>query len=318
MTTAANPHGVLILGSPRSGTTWSSEILGTAPGASLVHEPDNEVNDGYALIAKIGLGRFPAADAGLATPRYRRLWAEAFTPAERVDGPTASAVRKLMQKTPRPVRDGVLEGSTDRKARALRATLERLAQPKQGLDAGGPIIVKSVHAAFSAETIARIAEPRVVIIQRHPLNVLSSWIEFDWPPQRLEDRPELLELAGIADVEPFQARTDNERRAMSYAVLHRRFDRLLEDHPDWVSADHDDICLDPMDRFRKLFSDLALEWTAATEAAIVESDAPGAGYDTRRVASEQRDRWRARLDDATVAELVAVLDHYGVALPTDR
>ncbi len=316
MTTAESNRNLLILGAPRSGTTWSSEILGTTPGASLVHEPDNEVNDGYALIAKIGLGRFPAADAGLATPRYRRLWAEAFTAGDPASGVAAKITDVLMRRVPRPVRDDVLAGAVDAKSRMVRSLLERCAEPRHGAPTGGPIIVKSVHAAFAAETIVKIADPRVVVIRRHPLNVLSSWIEFDWPPQRLEERPELLALAGLDDIQPFPARNDNERRAMSYAVLHQRFERLFADHPDWVVADHDDVCGDPMHRFREMFASLDLEWSAATEAAIRLSDAPGSGYDTRRLASEQRERWRQRLDDATVAELTAVLEHYGVGIPS--
>ncbi len=287
-------------------------MLATAPGTRLVHEPDNDINDGFALLAKIGLGRHPTVSADEAPERYRELWREAFEHGGTVDTRTARAIDAARARIPREVLDGIMAGTPDRRGRVAQAVLERFAQPRCAGGSEGVRIVKSVHAAFVTDVVRSVADPHVLVIRRNPLNVLSSWIDFGWEPQGFEDDPRMVDLAGLADVTPFPDPTDDQRRAASYAVLHRRFDRLLAEHPDWVAADHDDLCDAPHDRFEELFGRLDLTWTDATVAAIDEANTPGTGYDTRRLASEQRHRWRARLSDEQVESIVDVLEHYGV------
>ncbi|WP_040493404.1 sulfotransferase [Ilumatobacter nonamiensis] len=309
------PERLLILGTPRSGTTWTSEIVGTAPGARLVHEPDNEVNDPFALLAKVGLGRFPVLESVAQCPdAYRQLWRAAFEHGGSPDTLRARAANTLLTRSPRPIRDEILSGRPSRRGRVLQFGLERLAEPRSASATAPLTVVKSVHALFAADMVVELAAPTVVVIRRHPLSVLSSWIEFDWPPQGLENDPEKVRLAGLENVAPFAATTHDERRAISYAILHRRVDRLLAENPSWHVADHDCICGDPLEEFRSLFDRLGLEWCPATEAAVRQSDTPGTGYDTQRVASEQIDVWRRRLDDDQIRALTAVLTHYGVAL----
>jgi hypothetical protein len=55
---------VLVVGVPRSGTTWTARVLGAALGTRLVMEPDNEKISAPAILPKRRLGRFPVLASG--------------------------------------------------------------------------------------------------------------------------------------------------------------------------------------------------------------------------------------------------------------
>src|SRR6202035_122847 len=49
---------LLLVGMPRSGTTWTMRVLASDPSLLAVMEPDNEVRSAPAIWAKRGSGRF--------------------------------------------------------------------------------------------------------------------------------------------------------------------------------------------------------------------------------------------------------------------
>jgi hypothetical protein len=92
---------ILVIGPPRSGTTWVEQVLGRATSARVVHEPDNETCNPFALRAKTPLGRFPVLAPGdIAPPAYVDLWGRAFgaraiaaPPAGSRPGPSCGRLR---------------------------------------------------------------------------------------------------------------------------------------------------------------------------------------------------------------------------------
>ena len=63
---------------------------------------------------------------------------------------------------------------------------------------------------------------------------------------------------------------------------------------------HEDLCDEPLDGFRALFDRLDVEFSADVIATIEERDRPATGYETKRVAADQSERWKSRLDDHQV------------------
>src|SRR3954470_8181444 len=87
---------ILVVGTPRSGTSWVGQALAAAQGAREVGEPDNEDNFPYAIKAKAGLGRFPVVPAGSrGPPASAALWEGAFAGGRRVRGPPTALSRSL-------------------------------------------------------------------------------------------------------------------------------------------------------------------------------------------------------------------------------
>ena len=68
---------VLILGVPRSGTTWSGRALGATEGTAYVNEPDGFA-DPYAFRVMLAHGEHPAIAPTEAARDYERLWEGAF------------------------------------------------------------------------------------------------------------------------------------------------------------------------------------------------------------------------------------------------
>src|SRR3974390_1628017 len=68
------PPPIVIVGLPRSGTTWTLRVLGTSPGAIKTLEPDHEEKFAAAIHAKRKLGRYPSLEPGQRAAAYRSLW----------------------------------------------------------------------------------------------------------------------------------------------------------------------------------------------------------------------------------------------------
>src|SRR5918994_3959368 len=83
---------VLVLGPPRSGSTWVSQVIASVPGAVRSHEPDNDAHVPFALVAKAGRGRHPWVRAGDDPADYAALWRTALTPGARARRAVASTL----------------------------------------------------------------------------------------------------------------------------------------------------------------------------------------------------------------------------------
>src|SRR5471032_1813404 len=75
---ASDSKPIVVLGLPRSGTTWTARLLACAPGTTAVMEPDNEKTSVTAVDAKRKVGRFPVLGARDESPLYGDLWAWAL------------------------------------------------------------------------------------------------------------------------------------------------------------------------------------------------------------------------------------------------
>src|SRR5581483_1257337 len=103
--TRSQPGRILVIGPPRSGTTWVEQVLGRAAGARVVHEPDNETCSPFALRAKATLGRFPVLAAGDRAPlAYFELWSRAFEGVGRAATARAQADEALAVLSAFPAR----------------------------------------------------------------------------------------------------------------------------------------------------------------------------------------------------------------------
>jgi hypothetical protein len=84
--TAAEARRILLVGIPRSGTTWVGAALGSAPKTIFIDEPDDERRWPQALHAKRGISRYPMIApgdsdrvGGYDITAYRELWETAFS-----------------------------------------------------------------------------------------------------------------------------------------------------------------------------------------------------------------------------------------------
>jgi hypothetical protein len=295
------------MGLPRSGTTWTASILACARGAVAVMEPDNEKESAAAVGAKYGLGRFPVLAPGEDAERYRALWAWAMAGAP--PGVGRSIGGRVFRAAGPDEREALASGHASARLRLAG----RLARPRPGRvppgTDGGRVVVKTVHACLAAEWVADACDAEVVVVLRHPANVLASWLELDMPDadRRLDRNPAVqaryVERWGLAAPGPEPV----ARAVWQLGLLTAALEEAAGRHPRWHVRVHEDLCADPAAEFRRLYDDLGLEWNDRAETTLREGDRPGGGFDLHRQASQAADAWRARLGADDVATLHAVL-----------
>ena len=310
---------VLIVGFPRSGTTWVARVLGETPNVKYVHEPDNDRLDPYALQAKRSLGRFPALDGEDDPGGYESLWQGAFGGGEASRSVRARVAWKILNSTDREVLSATV-GRTKPMPVRLRIA-SSLARP---LVAGGHearMIVKSVHAPLALDWITGRFGVELVIVLRHPVNVLASWVDLSLPDadRRLDEDPRVHELfLSRWAVAPPRPDASALERAAWHAGL---FSAALHEHRiarnNGVIVRHESYCVNPEVRFRELAESLRLTWSDEASALLRDSDREGTGFAPERITAEQPYRWQRTFDRQDVEKIRAVLERFPYDLWTD-
>jgi hypothetical protein len=314
---------VLVTGLPRSGTSWAAGTLRLSENCLYVPEPDNEKMAPFAMRAKRRIGRFPVLSVEEAAPLYEVLWDHALGMAEDWQGvPTLRRVRvhasKLILKNLKnslpPARlDSVMfrgRGANN----SLRLRLAKtISSPAVPLNSSGHVIAKSVHALMALEWIAARWNPKIVVVMRHPLNVLASWmdarVDLHDRDRQLDTHPKVLRRYVI----PWGISTPGPnasvlaRAAWHLGLLASVMEATLARNPSWHVLEHEWLCDDPHANFRRICQELGLRWSRRQDEFLSRSDRPGRGYELHRVASEQRERWRLRLTADEVDEALQVL-----------
>ena len=69
---------ILLVGVPRSGTTWTGNILAQAPNTLYIHEPGNERTSFLGYLNKMQSHRMPYLNQSHSDPKYYQLFDQAF------------------------------------------------------------------------------------------------------------------------------------------------------------------------------------------------------------------------------------------------
>jgi hypothetical protein len=320
------PRPILVLGPPRSGSSWVAQILSLTDGAEYIHEPDNEKTSLLGWLFKRELARFPRlpdstpADAGSARDgqrSFRALFRCAFAGRFASLLSSSALTRRLL----RTVDTEHFIQSKDGGGGAVEA-------PRTGVDgivrlmafvpsaARRLRIVKSVHSVLSPDWMARNfrAIPTIVTL-RSPYAVIDSRRRLKMPdavrssamsPGLQEEVIGKVLVASPATADPL------EQMALQLAISYRVLEAAaMRWH--WPVVAHEDLCTDPSTRFRAIFTTLSLPWSARVAEGISASNRAGDGYVPQRVASAEIDKWRARMTTAEIGTISRVLDRAGLS-----
>lgn len=301
---------LLLAGIPRSGTTWTMQVLGADPNLAPLLEPDNEGTSAPAIWGKKAVGRFPALQPGDHDQRYHGLWSWILAGAPR--SPRLRVAAQILRPVQPPGRTRFLQG---RRVPLMTMAGAIASHPGSGTPSelgNQRLLVKSVHVPLALEWLAEEFEIDVLVLLRHPGNVLASWLALNLNERfiRLEDNPavrtRLLDSWGVAAPGPDSL----ERMVFSIGVLTTALEAAASRHPRWLVRTHEQLCSDPGREFKKLYADLGLTWSEAVEGFLVGNDRPGEGFLTQRVAAELPDNWKRRLTSDQVAVMQRVLSQF--------
>lgn len=153
------------------------------------------------------------------------------------------------------------------------------------------LVLKEVHPAACA-WLLRHAQPRLVLLVRHPAAVALSYKRLGW----WTERPGEWHYLG-----------DFQGRALRAALA------ALADYPAHCVARYEDLCADPLGEFRRLFDFAGLDWGEPVEAFIQRAtsggDSNGEGR-TARHSLSMISAWRGSITAAEAAELRAAYRAY--------
>jgi hypothetical protein len=285
--------------------------MGSAEDACYVGEPDNERKEPFALRAKYGLGRFPTLEPGDQAPLYEQLWERAFAGKVRPKSPGAVAAKFLLKNAPKPQLRTAYASAEPKLSPRLRLVTALTAPPSQQLP-GSNVVVKSVYAPLAVEWIDERWKPRVLVVMRHPFNVLASWLELGFKHCNLHARALVQErYARRWGIElPRDDESPLARIAWEVGLLTSALEAIIERNPDYVVAGHESLCVEPVSQFKRLYRDVGLRWSRTAEEFLERSNRPGTGYAPKRITSEQPERWRRRLTPEQVEEIQDVLSRF--------
>jgi len=316
------PARVLIVGLPRSGSTFLQRALARTAGVSVVEEPDNADRRISACRAVRGQGLQPALRVDDPCPSLAACFAGAFDEATAVD----RRRRALAERVAAPSRANRRVRCADTQRPALPWRLRagmRLAPLRTGSGATATRLVKTVHMALSVDWLLRHTGARAVVTRRHPLDVLASWRSLGINPVRhgwhllCRDAPEGVAERFGAPPPPTGVLDSTPVVAWVVGLLMSGIEQALHDHPHLVVADHEIICRDPSSEVRHVARQVGLVWTDAAEEFVRASNSPGVGYTTTRVAATLPGSWRDRLEPDEIAEAREVLARFGWAARYD-
>ena len=330
---------ILIVGLPRSGTTWVGEVLASAHGARYVFEPDNEGLSPIAWLSKRGMHRFPYLAATDLATDYHRLWNTIIAGnggawyanvalglyIRRLLGCKSGLESYMGEKCGLRYVDRKMHwvGQTARKtpydvehhpfiallARHLLIS-ERRGQPDRH------IIVKSVHAPLSIEWITANFPVRALIVLRNPYSLYASYRRMRLPDgyRNLLFQSNLQRDWHLFGPEPSRLimQTQEDLVASQIMCMYKIMECQFARHPDWILVSHDRFCVTPHQGYSRIFEELDLAWSKTTDRKIATLNKPGKDFDPRRVAKEQPNKWKSELSEADQTTIRHWIDIFGL------
>jgi hypothetical protein len=179
-------------------------------------------------------------------------------------------------------------------------------------------VVKSVHAPFMVDWLRARWDPAVVVCFRHPLDVVASAIEAGTGARTLDVLRMLSREALAIGTEgygvPLPAADEHVARAAWRAgLVMSALAGACRAHPEYHVVQYEQVCANPVGRLRELVDAVGLEWSTETERFVTDSNQPGTIWQTKRIASEQLDRWRTRLTPREARAAADVLRQFPIA-----
>ena len=178
-----------------------------------------------------------------------------------------------------------------------------------GLMRGQRVLMKDPFAVFSAEWFAKCLNCKVVIAVRHPTAFVSSLKRLNWPYnfQDLLDQPLLMRDF----LEPYRGQIETAKAddvigqsALLWKLIYRVVHTTVERNPGFIAVRHEDLSLDPINGYRKLYETLGLDFTSRIEKIIRNSSSSDNPVEPSRkniysVKLDSRsniDNWKKRLE----------------------
>jgi len=286
---------LLVTGLPRSGTSWFARAIGAHPDIKYVHEPDNVDLTALGAVVARRCDYAKVLPPGARSRPFEILWDLSYAGGW-PRGRTGRWVERFLRirKVPLGLREIVALAFAEV---ASHRTPDR-----------PHVLVKSVRSLGATEWIEARYGPRILVVWRHPINMLGSFLERGWSRSDYVMQP-ILERFDGTDVWRAPASQPEEVMQILCARLELQF-AIASRHPDWRMFRHEDVARAPSERFRAVFADIGIPWADEVDVFLRKSNRRGTGYQTDRVAADEPLSWRKRVTDEQLAAALPVLRRF--------
>jgi hypothetical protein len=196
-------------------------------------------------------------------------------------------------------------------------SLKKLVEERSSFTSANRLSIKDPIAFYSAEWLAKAYGTRVVMMVRHPGGVVSSFLSLGWEAETRYIVDHRLPLSGGKFDDEIAAWRRNRDDKVGAAILQwKLFTQATLDyqklHPDWFFALHDQLCVEPVAVFRKMFKAIDLPFTPEIEARIladtgasnVVDPSQHTQHNLQRESASLKDSWKKRLDQPVIDRIL--------------
>lgn len=315
-----NEKVVLVLGAPRSGTSWIGKIFDSHPDVIYRHEPD--------LV--VGSGNLPwicsreDADAYRA-PAHAYVERLLQTATLKTNGPMPVFRKRFHGPARWMARAGIIcllraaeqTDATRKMARSMRIP-DLISPPAQPARA----VVKSISSLGRVRLLARaVPGARIVLIIRDPRAQVASMMrgfslskfEKQLPIEAVLDMPHAKKY-GLT-METLNALPMVEQLAWHWAILNEKAIRDLADIPNVRLLQYEKFASEPLEHTKELFGFAGLAWNRQTEKFIGRSRTSKVAryYSIYRSADDAMNRWRTELTEDQQKRIMAIMESTSLA-----
>ncbi len=283
---------ILVTGAHRTGTTWVGRMLAADPGTAYISEPLNVLHRPGVMKARVAYWYTYVTDENEA----------AYLPALQ---------ETLGYRYHLPAEIASLRSTHD----LLRMCRDASIFTRGGLLHLRPLL-KDPFAVFSLRWFAERLDCEIVVTVRHPAGFASSLKRLNW----MFDFGDLLAqpLLMRDQLEPYRSRMESTaaddvigQASLLWAMIYRSVQRACRAVPAVRVVRHEDLSLDPVAGYRRLYDELGLDFTPRAERKILDSSSPDnpAELSRKKVHSVKLDsrvnlhNWKRRLSPEEIGRI---------------
>ncbi|WP_298236989.1 sulfotransferase [uncultured Algibacter sp.] len=278
---------IIVTGSHRSGSTWLGKMLSLTDKIKYVHEPFNKnyplnslspikywfeyITDSDSFTHKNQFIKYLDAIIGLPYQYF-----------------TIDLIKAIVKLKPKMLKN---------KIRLIQIRLTKR------------YLIKDPICLFSVDWIARKYHADVVVIIRHPAAFVASIKVKDWNHDfnNFFKQKKLIKEV----LKPFESEIQNyankkhdiiDQGIMMWNLIHYRIKDYQNKHKNWIFIRHEDISVDPIEEFSKLYKNLKIKNFDLIKDEIINHSKSDKG-DLYRNSKENISSWKNRLSEEEISRI---------------
>jgi hypothetical protein len=321
-----NLSPILIVGVPRSGTTWLGKIFDSHPDVFYLHEPDTVLRsaalprvchrdeiDAYVHAAREYLYRLQTIQT-LKTVGRLPIFAKSYrsTPSAILRNVAIAGMHTLKR--------------FDRSGHVTRLSVPDLMD--QELADGPRTVIKSIMSCGRVGVLAAAMDRgHIIFLVRHPCGQIASVLrgfttgQFHYFTRNpMEELPmELLKVGHAVehdfDLPELKAMSITEILAWYWSLLNQKVLDDMTDDARLHVVTYEDLCAQPLETSRRLFDAVGLDWHDRTAAFLRRSmtyHGPTLYYGVMRNTEVVVERWRHELDAGEQSRIIEIAGRFPI------